>query len=1132
VVLQENLRSPAETMAEEEHEDELWIKDDPTQDPSSLRFAPGNLVMYKMDGGWVEGEVLKVCQRLAIPPEFAGPNYDPSAQPPILYIVFPHMDVPEEQHGSHWIHEDTEDHIRPRFDDKTPDPDNFNPVLVAPDDPLEYMYTGVSYDPYDEDGNDMTEAFRNSSLVDSAERNPDGTIELNAGGRRLTTYTMQIPQEPIFGVPGHAIVQCGLQIQRRQPVFGLRITDPVEVFKASVPSERRLADLEAASKTSDKKMLQLGDALMSGVHGWPRDPNRACVCWRAAAWGCQEDEERDRFGIPVGLPEAMVAVVSVLLTYVKREIMGLDLWDNRSTRVIIDEALRSDHGIGVIYQLFFYLSHSIRRGHNSPMTLEIANTVSEMNLARDRRIQDDSDFKDLLKPVLAVAKYRHLEIAFEDLQKTGAVPRGDARNHVITLFGPKANQIFCDMARTSNVVHIEYRQVPRAPFPIVVYAIAPKQKKLIKAVRLPDHLQVSAYTRESFDYAWYRIAFEFHLGDPNTRERKRPSVFTVLDTHGNRQYADYLRTAISGSATEVRLVSYEELIRDSSGSRRRRRQMKLGDILKEIENRLLEIPNYLVDERLASATSTFDAEGHVHQHVSELFEQHESSPHRLSSEAQQFKDQGNQLFTSQDFVGATRCYSILIELVRLLPEPSDESYLLLGTSLSNRAACYLELETQRVSVAFQKLLVQNAIRDCTVALKSSWAARVLPRRILEKLKFRQDKAVAHLDVLETEFQSEIASIIFPQPSRPRAPQQQQNAPPTEHESVATQPTSIAHPASAVDEATAGVASARFDDEGDLLLEKGHVIYDNALAKNSKDGCPICLREFDGELAHVLTSILPCGEHALCAECICSSKKQADKEKKQVACPLCRFQFEGRIVQDLAYHMIETHEGLAGVVEKFPADLDESVEVANKLLWTCDFNVDRVIDTIDKILDDQASGVFFRASIDLTHDQKEAIYRSARLPVNRLEDQLRLLVEERRTTFETARLKSIELEVRKVRSDLASARLKARDEIYEKLNSVGNMGAQNSTVDNVVQVDFHGLHVGEMHSKYKELIQGILPVVKKVRVITGRGLHSTGGESKLMKALKKKIEQDKDTRWDKVPRNPGAIIVSWIKESES
>lgn len=1139
--------------------DETWIKDDPDGNPSALRFAPGSLVLYKIDNGWVEGEVLKVCQCLEIPPDFRGPTAN--SIPPILYVVWPHSPVPAELYGSSWIHEDTEAFIRPRLEDALPDPDKFNPILLPPEDPLHYLYSGIQFDPVDEQGNNMADAWRNSQHVNAAETRPDGSIRLTLdGGKDVSAYTMEIPQEPLHGVPGWAIVQIGQQLTRRRPVArtsavgffdpgemfeanclprknklfstsAVGLFDPVQMFEANcVPTETSLAQLEEAAQTSNEKMLELAGALMSGVHGWPRDPERGCACYRAAAWGCSEEEELEgRIGIPVGLPEAMVASADLCFAFLKREIMGINLWENVALSRIISAGLQSsERSRDALRQSFYWLAQAAHRGYITPATLEATTAMSEMNLIDDRRIQDDEEMLGFVRRLLQVHQYRELELAFEKYQNNGTIPRGDPEAKTVRTFSTRIVEIFQDMpASDSYSMHLEYRQVPRAPFPWVVYAIRPKQKSVVKVVRLPEDLQYSAFTQESFEYAWHRIAFELHLGHPLTKERLRPTAITVLDTHGNRQFAAFLRLATGDLGTEIRLVCHREPIAIS-----RRRKMPLGEIVKQIETRLIDIPAYLIDERLTSYGASSNLDGLVQQEANELFSQLEENPDQVQPRAQGFKEQGNRLFAARDFRGAVNCYSLTVELLRRLPHPSNEASLLLGTSLSNRAACYIELEPSIHSVAFQKLLVQKAVRDCSAALKSSWASRVLPHHILEKLQFRLDKATARLDVLETDFQSEIADIIFPPPS---ARLQEGIPPPNTQEDTGTS-SAPSHdgpptPSEQIEVVRSQDASTmRLVETEDLLLEKGHIIHKNTLAKNSNDGCPICLRDFDGELSHILSSVLPCGEHALCVECICRCKKQADKDKALVTCPLCRCQFDGRIVQDLALQIIEKDTEVACFVKKFPADFDESVDAVNRLLWKWDFQVDRVIETIEELLDARATGAFFRSGTDLSPKQKHEIYNSARYPVNCLRDQLKVLIEERRTTFETSKLRSIDANLRKLQSDLKAARIKARDEIYEKLNTVGRMGAQSTELEDTIQVDFHGLHVNEMHSKHKELIEAILPVVKKVTVITGRGLHSADGESKLMRALKKKIEKDRNTRWERIPSNPGAVIVTWIEDS--
>ena len=69
---------------------------------------------------------------------------------------------------------------------------------------------------------------------------------------------------------------------------------------------------------------------------------------------------------------------------------------------------------------------------------------------------------------------------------------------------------------------------------------------------------------------------------------------------------------------------------------------------------------------------------------------------------------------------------------------------------------------------------------------------------------------------------------------------------------------------------------KIQQDQDALVEYGDTVYGNNLAKNANDGCPICLREFSGELLKSYIVVLPCGEHALCASCLCTLKIQADK----------------------------------------------------------------------------------------------------------------------------------------------------------------------------------------------------------------------------------------------------------------
>ena len=205
----------------------------------------------------------------------------------------------------------------------------------------------------------MADSIQNLDAVTEAKTNPDGStsIKYSDGRQQVKSHGMhviEIPQEPIHGVPGHAIVQTMISISRRRPPLTIiGIFDPVKLFETIVPTENSLQELEEASMLSNEKILLLGDALMLGVHGRPRDHMRASRCYNAAAMGCQESEERERIGIPVGSPEAMMQTAYVGLVYIKKELLGLELWDNISSTELVRRVLPKPQGLSLLKFNFF-----------------------------------------------------------------------------------------------------------------------------------------------------------------------------------------------------------------------------------------------------------------------------------------------------------------------------------------------------------------------------------------------------------------------------------------------------------------------------------------------------------------------------------------------------------------------------------------------------------------------------------------------------------------------------------------------------------------------------------------------------------------------------------------------------------
>ena len=99
----------------------------------------------------------------------------------------------------------------------------------------------------------------------------------------------EIPSGEFCGLQGYQAIMMGASLMNRKNLaLGSRVSmDPLEALRCSAPAKNSLAELEAASRSSSYKMVQLADTLMQSYYGWPRDRHRAYECYRAAAFGCQ-----------------------------------------------------------------------------------------------------------------------------------------------------------------------------------------------------------------------------------------------------------------------------------------------------------------------------------------------------------------------------------------------------------------------------------------------------------------------------------------------------------------------------------------------------------------------------------------------------------------------------------------------------------------------------------------------------------------------------------------------------------------------------------------------------------------------------------------------------------------------------
>jgi hypothetical protein len=93
--------------------DEAGMYDDTSSPASALRFSVGNMVIYKSEltNGWTKGEVVKVNQRLKL-------NNHQGIY--IAYLLWPHREMPDEELGTEYAYEDSDNFIRPILQNSKP----------------------------------------------------------------------------------------------------------------------------------------------------------------------------------------------------------------------------------------------------------------------------------------------------------------------------------------------------------------------------------------------------------------------------------------------------------------------------------------------------------------------------------------------------------------------------------------------------------------------------------------------------------------------------------------------------------------------------------------------------------------------------------------------------------------------------------------------------------------------------------------------------------------------------------------------------------------------------------------------------------------------------------------------------
>lgn len=296
---------------------------------------------------------------------------------------------------------------------------------------------------------------------------------------------------------------------------------------------------------------------------------------------------------------------------------------------------------------------------------------------------------------------------------------------------------------------------------------------------------------------------------------------------------------------------------------------------------------------------------------------------------------------------------------------------------------------------------------------------------------------------------------------------------------------------------------------------------------------MCYTEWSRFVDFNLAAILPCN-HACCLKCMSSFQKsneqlnakgeQEDQEELSTnTCSLCREEFSPSYLEDIANKIVQ--DGLIGNLlehlEKLPLSEEEANKLVINLLLKNDFDLAKCENALYSM-----AGYVSLNEQDLSNEQKQEYFELARAPVKQLNEEYQRLKQELNSIFVSENeewLKILE-ELKNVKEKLSAARRNAANDIFERINSTVRMGSQLDE-NSIVHVDFHGLYVKEAQEKVQDFVLPMLPVLKKIILITGYGLHSKNGESNLKEAMMKFLQSLK-IKFEEHPKNKGAILIYW------
>ena len=151
------------------------------------------------------------------------------------------------------------------------------------------------------------------------------------------------------------------------------------------------------------------------------------------------------------------------------------------------------------------------------------------------------------------------------MEEKGLLPRGDPQDEVIHIFKIRACEIFLNLPKKDDIIHIKFKCVPCPPFPMLSSHSSLPSKGLLKLFICPGVCNSPPSQLHCLSTCGYVLCLTFTWEDraQMSNADQKQSLFWMMVNH---KFTLLLEVMFKNCDTEVRLVAHSDTIKSGKRS--------------------------------------------------------------------------------------------------------------------------------------------------------------------------------------------------------------------------------------------------------------------------------------------------------------------------------------------------------------------------------------------------------------------------------------------------------------------------------------------------------------------------------------------------------------------------------------